>query len=103
MDTKLRGDIAEQAIILQALNMSWGVLRPIGDRLPFVSFAGTVSLPVLAGRQRDSKLSKFRNAWNLIQEWALPGETQVRISVKIGEAGDLVIPSQASQEEGVET
>lgn len=35
MDTKLRGDIAEQASILHALKQGWGVLRPIGDRLPY--------------------------------------------------------------------
>ena len=35
MDTKLRGDIAEQAAVLQALNKGWGVLKPVGDRLPY--------------------------------------------------------------------
>lgn len=35
MDTKLRGDIAEQAAILHALKRGWGVLKPIGDRLPY--------------------------------------------------------------------
>jgi hypothetical protein len=35
MDTKLRGDIAEQAAILHALKRGWGVLRPIGDRLSY--------------------------------------------------------------------
>ncbi|MBW4524648.1 MAG: hypothetical protein KME18_05530 [Phormidium tanganyikae FI6-MK23] len=35
MDTKLRGDIAEQAAILYALKRGWGVLRPVGDRLPY--------------------------------------------------------------------
>ena len=35
MDTKLKGDIAEQAVILLALKQGWGVLRPIGDRLPY--------------------------------------------------------------------
>jgi PD-(D/E)XK endonuclease len=35
MDTKLKGDIAEQAAILQALKRGWGVLRPVGDRLPY--------------------------------------------------------------------
>ena len=35
MDTKLKGDVAEQAAILQALNRGWGVLTPIGDRLPY--------------------------------------------------------------------
>ena len=35
MDTKLKGDIAEQATILKALTKSWGVLKPVGDRLPY--------------------------------------------------------------------
>jgi hypothetical protein len=35
MDTKLRGDIAEQAAILHALKHGWGVLKPVGDRLPY--------------------------------------------------------------------
>lgn len=35
MDTKLRGDIAEQAAVLHALKRGWGVLKPIGDRLPY--------------------------------------------------------------------
>jgi streptomycin 6-kinase len=35
MDTKLKGDIAEHATILQALKRGWGVLEPIGDRLPY--------------------------------------------------------------------
>jgi hypothetical protein len=35
MDTKLTGDIAEQAAILYALKQGWGVLKPVGDRLPY--------------------------------------------------------------------
>lgn len=35
MDTKLKGDIAEQAVVLFALRQGWGVLTPIGDRLPY--------------------------------------------------------------------
>ncbi len=35
MSTKLKGDIAEQAAILEALKHGWGVLKPIGDRLPY--------------------------------------------------------------------
>ena len=33
MDTKLKGDIAEQAVILYALKNGWGVLQTVGDRL----------------------------------------------------------------------
>ena len=35
MNTKLKGDIAEQAAILQALRRGWGVLQPVGDRLAY--------------------------------------------------------------------
>ncbi len=35
MDTKLKGDIAEQAAILHAMKHGWGVLKPVGDRLPY--------------------------------------------------------------------
>jgi len=35
VDTKLKGDIAEQAAILKALKRGWGVLKNIGDRLPY--------------------------------------------------------------------
>jgi hypothetical protein len=35
MSTKLKGDIAEQAAILHALRRGWGVLKPIGDRMPY--------------------------------------------------------------------
>lgn len=35
MNTKLTGDIAEQAAVLRALKRGWGVLRTIGDRLPY--------------------------------------------------------------------
>lgn len=33
VDTKLKGDIAEQAGVLHALRRGWGVLKPVGDRL----------------------------------------------------------------------
>ncbi len=35
MLTKQKGDIAEQAVILQALKLGWGVCKPIGNRLPY--------------------------------------------------------------------
>lgn len=35
MDTKLKGDIAEQSVILFVLQKGWGVAKPIGDRLPY--------------------------------------------------------------------
>lgn len=35
MSTKLKGDIAEQATILRALEKGWGVLVTVGDRLSY--------------------------------------------------------------------
>jgi hypothetical protein len=35
MDTKLKGDIAEQAAVLEASKREWEVLRPVGDRNPY--------------------------------------------------------------------
>ena len=35
MDTKLKGDIAEQAAVFHALKRGWGVLKPVGDRLAY--------------------------------------------------------------------
>jgi hypothetical protein len=35
MNTKHKGDIAEQAAILEALKRGWGVLHPVGDNLPY--------------------------------------------------------------------
>jgi len=34
-NTKLKGDIAEQRVILEALKRNWGVSIPTGDRLPY--------------------------------------------------------------------
>ena len=35
MNTKTKGDIAEQAAILHAFKRGWAVLHPVGDRLPY--------------------------------------------------------------------
>jgi len=35
MNTKHKGDIAEQAAALQALRRSWSVSRPVGDNQPY--------------------------------------------------------------------
>src|SRR5438477_1898557 len=35
MNTKSRGDIAEQAVVLEALKRGCSVLRPVGDNLPY--------------------------------------------------------------------
>jgi hypothetical protein len=167
MDTKLKGDIAEQAAILHALRRGWGVLRPVGDRLAydlvfdvkgtlvkvqvkcawfdelrhnyvvdnrrtktnrrsmvreayqlsdfdfalayvadldlfyvfpvdvFIGYASEIHLVEADRRQRKPKSANYRDAWELILQWAACRETYMRSSVKFGEAGGRVIPSQA--------
>jgi hypothetical protein len=158
VDTKLKGDIAEQAAILQGLRPGWGVLKPVGDRLPydlvydvegklvkvqvkcawfnesiqnyvvdnrrtktnrrvmvrdryteldfdfalaylvdldlfyvfpvgvFISFGSEVHMVEADKRQRKPQSALYRNAWHLIPQWALYGETRIGLSVKVGEA-----------------
>ncbi len=178
MDTKLRGDVAEQEAILQALKRGWGVLHPVGDRLPydlafdvngtlvkiqvkaawfdepsgnfvvdnrrtktnrrvmvrqaysaldfdfalayvadldlfyvfpvevFIGYGSEIHLVEADKRQRKPKSAEYRDAWELILQWAVQGETSVRSPVKFGEAVGGVTPSQALATfagEGVET
>jgi hypothetical protein len=35
MNTKLKGDLAEQAAVFQAVKRGFGVSKPVGDRLPY--------------------------------------------------------------------
>jgi hypothetical protein len=35
LNTKHKGDVAEQAAVLEAVKRGWGVLRSIGDNLPY--------------------------------------------------------------------
>jgi hypothetical protein len=149
MSTKLKGDIAEQAAILQALKRGWGVLKPLGDRLAydlvfdvagtlvkvqiksawfdeqrgnyvvdnrrtktnrrvmirdtyepsdfdfalayiadldlfyifpvdvFIGYASEVHLVETDKRQRKPKSAQYRDAWDLILQWAAHKETCV--------------------------
>jgi len=167
MDTKLKGDLAEQAAVLEGLRRGWGVLRPLGDRLPydvvfdvnrklvrvqvkygwldkatgnyvtdnrrtktnrremvrdsyavtdfdfallyvedfnvfyvlpsevFISYGSGIHLVEAEKRQRKPRSADYRDAWNLISQWAAREETHVRTPVKFGEAAGGVIPSQA--------
>jgi hypothetical protein len=149
MNTKLKGDIAEQVAILQALQRGWGVLIPVGDRLPydlvfdvegklvkiqvkcawfdqsrenwvvdtrrtktnrrtmvrdvyeqsdfdfalaylpdldlfyvfpvdvFTSYASEIHMVEADKRQRKPRSADYRDAWELILQWAAHGETRV--------------------------
>ncbi len=144
MDTKQKGDIAEQAVVLFALKQGWGVLKPVGDRLPydlvfdiggslikiqvknawfdirrnnfvvdtrrtktnrrqmlrenykpddfdfaviliedlevfyvmpcetFISYGSEIHIVEADKRQRKPRSAAFRNAWDLILQWAVP-------------------------------
>ncbi len=149
MNTKLRGDVAEQAAIFHALKHGWGVLKPIGDRHPydlvfdvngilvkvqvkcawfdavrgnyvtdnrrtktnrrfmirdayklsdfdfalafledlnvfyvfpvevFISYASEIHMVEADKRQRKPQSAEYRNAWELILQWAARRETGV--------------------------
>jgi len=167
MNTKLKGDLAEQAAILQALKHGWEVLKPVGDRLPydlvfdvkgllvkvqvkcawldrpsgnyvvdnrrtktnrqtmirdvycptdfdfalvylddmdlfyifpvdvFIGYGSEIHIVVADKRQRKPKSANYRDAWNLILQWAARGETRVRNLSNSGEPVAVAIPSQA--------
>ena len=167
MDTKLKGDLAEQAAIMHALKQGWGVLKPVGDRLPydlvfdvhgklvkvqvkyawldapsgnyvvdnrrtktnrrrmvreayepkdfdfaiayiekldafyvfpvevFIGYGSEIHLVETDKRQRKPKSADYRDAWDLIAQWAAHREIDVQSPVKFGEAAYGVIPSQA--------
>jgi hypothetical protein len=178
VDTKLKGDIAEQAAILGALKRGWGVLKSIGDRLPydlvfdvngilvkvqvksawfyepagcyvtdnrrtktnrrrmvrelykpadfqfalvyldtldlfyvipvevFIAFASQIYLVETDKRQRKPRSAVYRNAWDLISQWAAHEETCVRKPVKVGKpcsGGNPEPSSGLTVGEGVET
>ena len=147
MNTKEKGDIAEQAAILAALRRGWHVLSPVGDHLPydlvfeingifvpiqvkaawfdhrknnyvvdtrrtktnrrrmirdryaladfafalvyiadtnvfyilpvkeFISYGSEIHMVESHKRQRKPRSSRFREAWDLIEQWAVPVET----------------------------
>ena len=179
MDTKLKGDIAEQAAILEGLKRGWGVLETVGDRLPydvvfdvrhilvkiqvkaawfdepdgnfmvdvrrtktnrrrmkrevyspddfdfalvyvnelglfyifpvdvFIAYGSQIHIVEAAKRQRKPRSAKYREAWELISNWAASREILMRQPVKIGEASRGGNPEPSSGElilgEGVET
>jgi hypothetical protein len=167
VDTKLKGDIAEQAAALHALKRGWGVLKPLGDRLSydlafdvlghlakvqvkyawldvpsgnyvidnrrtktnrramlrdsyqlsdfdfalayiepidlfyvfpaevFIGYGSEIHLVEANKRQRKPRSAVYRDAWELILQWAVCEETHMRSPLKFGEASSGVIPSQA--------
>lgn len=80
MSTKLQGDIVEQAAIIHALKHGWSVLNPVGDRLSvdvFTDDGSEIDMVESRKRQRKPRSSGYRDAWNLITQWAAQRETSV--------------------------
>jgi len=168
VDTKLKGDIAEQAAILHALKRGWGVLKTVGDRLPydlvfdvddvlirvqvkcawfqesddayvvdnrrtktnrrimkrqlylekdfdfalvyvaelslfyvfpvnvFIAYKSQIYLVESGKRQRKPRSANYRDAWDLISNWASHEETCVRSPVKVGKASSGGNPEPSS-------
>jgi len=61
----------------------------------FISYASEIHLVEVDKRQRKPRSAAFRDALELIQQWAAQRETSVRQPVKFGEAVGGVTPSQA--------
>src|SRR5437867_526197 len=63
----------------------------------FVEYGSGIQLVETEKRQRKPSSAKFRNAWELILQWAARKETGARLPVKLGETLEVAIPSQARQ------
>jgi len=74
---------------------SLGSIRREGMSTVFISYASEVHLVEADKRQRKPRSAEYRDAWNLILQWAAQKEISARQPVKLGEAGGEVIPSQA--------
>ena len=61
MNTKHKGDIAEQVAALEALRRGWGVLRPIGDN---ISMKLTCSIYF---RRMYSSVTAVRFTWSKLK------------------------------------
>jgi len=61
----------------------------------FIGYGSEIHMVEADKRQRKPASAKFRDAWDLILQWATHGETRVLSPAKFGEAGGGVIPSQA--------
>ena len=61
----------------------------------FISYGSEIHIVEADRRQRKPNSAMFRDAWELILQWAASKETLMRSPVKFGEAVGGVIPSQA--------
>jgi hypothetical protein len=61
----------------------------------FIGYRSEIHLVEADRRQRKPQSAKYRDAWELIAQWAPYEETHMGSPVKFGEAPGGVIPSQA--------
>lgn len=97
-DTYKKGDFDFALICVNDLNKCW--IMPFEV---FVSYSGPIHLVAADNRQRKSKSIDFIDGWQYILNWAATKEILLCSPIKVGEAGDAVIPSQTSKDVGVET
>jgi hypothetical protein len=65
----------------------------------FIGNGSEIHLVEADRRQRRPRSADYRDAWDLISQWAVQRETSVRIPHKFGEAAGGVIPSEALEDE----
>jgi hypothetical protein len=65
----------------------------------FIGYGSVIHLVEAEKRQRKPRSANYREAWELISQWAAREETCVRIPHKFGEAAGGVIPSEALEDE----
>lgn len=70
---------------------------PVSD---FIGYGSAISLVEADKRQRKPQSAKFRDAWHLILQWAIPTETSRMNPVKFGEASGSGNPEPSPFLEG---
>jgi hypothetical protein len=71
----------------------------------FISYASEIHIVEAKKRQRKPRSAEYREAWDLMLQWAAYREIYMRSPVKVGEAssGGNPEPSSRISREGVET
>lgn len=78
MNTKHKGDAAEQAAVLEALKLVYLPDRDLSYILPvdvFISYGSEIHTAETDKRQRRPGATAYRDAWELILQWAASEET----------------------------
>jgi hypothetical protein len=64
----------------------------------FIGYGSEIHIVEVDKRQRKPQSAQYRDAWELIEQWAAREETYVRSPVKVGETVGGATPSQAPVE-----